>query len=296
VRIGIQLPDGLKKKAFEICEKFGADVILSGESCYGACDLDLSLLADVDVLYHYAHTEVVKFERVVYMPYFVDYDVEKVAERIKVLPEREIALIATVQYCYRLSELKNILESSGFTVELRKGGERVKFPGQVLGCNYSALRDCKASAVVFVGDGSFHAIGASIYSRKKVYAVNPINLDLINVDTSDFIKTRYIQVSRCVGLSKVGILVSTKLGQKRLHLALSLKKLALESGMKALIVYINEITPDKLMNLPFDFYVNTACPRVSYDDYRKFERPIITPQEFEYLLNRREEIGLDEIE
>jgi len=296
VRVGVQLPDGLKKKAFEICENLGSDVILSGESCYGACDLDLSLLADVDILYHYAHTEILKFGRVVYVPYFVDYDIEKVAERIRDIPEKEIALIATVQYCHKLSELKDVLEGSGFTVELKKGSERVKFPGQVLGCNYSALRDCKASAVVFVGDGTFHAIGASIYSSRKVYAVNPINFALINIDTSDFIKTRYLQVSRCVGLSRVGILVSTKPGQKRLNLALSLKKLALENGMKALVVYIGDITPEKLMNLPFDFYVNTGCPRISYDDYRKFGRPIITPQEFEYLLNLRGGIELDEIE
>ncbi len=296
VRIGVQLPEGLKKRAFEICEDLGLDVILSGESCYGACDLDLSLLADVDILYHYAHTEILKFGRVVYIPYFLDYNVEKVVERIKGIPEREIALIATLQYCHKLSELKEVLEDSGFKVELKKGSERVKFPGQVLGCNYSALRDCKASTVVFVGDGTFHAIGASIYSRKRVYAVNPVNFDLINIDTSDFIKTRYLQVSRCVGLSRVGILVSTKPGQKRLNLAFSLKKLALESGMKALIVYIGDITPEKLMNLPFDFYVNTGCPRISYDDYQKFDRPIITPQEFEYLLNLRKEIGLDEIE
>lgn len=296
MRVGVQLPDGLKRKAFEICSELGSDVILSGESCFGACDLDLSLLADVDILYHYAHTEILKFGRVVYVPYFVDYDVERVVETIKIIPERYIGIISTAQYCQKLPEVKELLEASGFVVELRKGSERVKYAGQVLGCNYSALKDCKADAVVFVGDGLFHAVGASFYSRKKVYAVNPLNYELEVVQSEGFLKERYLQISRCKGLEKVGILVSTKPGQKRLKLAEELRKKALEREMKVLIVYINEITPEKLMNLPFEFYVNTACPRISYDDYRRFEKPILTPAEFEYLLGLREGIELDEIE
>ncbi|MEM2727313.1 MAG: diphthamide biosynthesis enzyme Dph2 [Archaeoglobaceae archaeon] len=296
MRIGVQLPNGLKKKAFEICEELGSDVILSGESCYGACDLDMSLLADVDVLYHYAHTRIVKFGRVVYVPYFLDYDVEKVAESIKNIPEKEIALISTAQFCHKLSELKVLLQNSGFKVELKKGSERVECSGQVLGCNYTVLRDSKAKAVVFVGDGLFHAKGAAFYSGKRVYAVNPMSFELIEVDSSDFIRTRYLQISKCVGLTKVGIIVSTKPGQKRLNLAEKLKRNALESGLKALIVYLGDVTPEKLMNLPFDFYVNTACPRITYDDYERFEKPIISPPEFEYLLKLREDIGIDEIE
>ncbi|MEM0330455.1 MAG: diphthamide synthesis protein, partial [Archaeoglobaceae archaeon] len=121
-------------------------------------------------------------------------------------------------------------------------------------------------------------------------------LELFPVDSGEFVKQRYLQLSRCIGLNRVGILVSTKPGQKRLNLAERLKKEALKSGLKALIVYIGDITPEKLINLPFDFYVNTACPRITYDDYRRFERPIISPSEFECLLNLREELSIDEIE
>ncbi|MCS7130707.1 MAG: diphthamide biosynthesis enzyme Dph2 [Archaeoglobaceae archaeon] len=296
MRIGVQLPNGLKKRAIEICEELGSDVILSGESCFGACDLDLSLLTDVDFLYHYAHTRILKFGRVIYVPYFVDYDLEKVADSIKKISERDLALISTAQYCHKLPELKELLQNLGFKVELKKGSERVEYAGQVLGCNYSVLRDSNAKAIVFIGDGLFHAIGASFYTGKKVYAVNPINFELIEVDSSDFLRTRYLQISKCVGLSKVGIIVSTKPGQKRLNLAEELKKMAIKSGLKAIIIYINEITPEKLENLPFDFYVNTACPRISYDDFKRFKKPIITPTEFEYLLKLREDIGIDEIE
>ncbi|MEM0330617.1 MAG: diphthamide synthesis protein, partial [Archaeoglobaceae archaeon] len=177
MRIGLQLPDGLKKKVFEICEQLGSDVILSGESCFGACDIDLNLLADVDVLYHYAHSEILKLDKIIYIPYFVDFNVEKVADVIKRIPERKIALIATVQFCHKLSELKGLLESAGFVIELKKGSERVKYPGQILGCNYTALRSSTADAVVFIGDGLFHAMGASFYTGKRVYAINPFSLE-----------------------------------------------------------------------------------------------------------------------
>ncbi|MEM4472825.1 MAG: diphthamide biosynthesis enzyme Dph2 [Archaeoglobaceae archaeon] len=292
MRIGVQLPDGLKKKAIEICEELG-DVILSGEHCFGACDIDLNLLNEVDVIFHYAHTKLLDLERIVYIPYFIDYDVEKVCEILLNLRERNVALISTVQYCKRLPEIKEKLEKNGFLVELKKG-RRTEFLGQVLGCDYSAIRDSKAEAVIFIGDGIFHAKGAAVYSKKKVYALNPITLEIVEVKVEDFIRERFFQISRCVGLKNLGIIVSSKPGQKRIKLAEDIRKKAKERGLIAIIVYFGDITPEKLENLPFDFYVNTACPRISYDDYKRFSKPIITPQEFEVLIGLKEEIEMDE--
>lgn len=295
MRIGVQLPDGLKRKAIEICEKF-ENVVLSGESCFGACDIDLALLNDVDVLYHYAHTKLLDIEKVVYVPFYIDYDTEKVAEKLKEVKEKSIALISTAQYCHKLPELKERLEKEGFLVELKKGKSRVEMPGQVLGCDYSALKNTKASAVVFVGDGIFHAKGAAIYTGKKVYSINPLSFELKEISAQEFLRERYFLISRCVGLKNLGILVSTKLGQKRLRLAEKIRERALKKGLKAIIIYIGEITPEKLENLPFEFYVNTACPRISYDDYKRFKMPIITPQEFEVLIGEKNELTIDEIE
>ncbi|MCS7118492.1 MAG: diphthamide biosynthesis enzyme Dph2 [Archaeoglobaceae archaeon] len=294
MRIGVQLPDGLKKRAIEICEKLG-DVILSGESCFGACDIDFDLLEDVDILYHYAHTSILKIEKVVYVPYFLDYDVKKICESLKKLKEKRIALISTAQYCHKLPEIKENLEKFGFNVELKKG-KRSEYLGLVVGCDYSVIKDSKAEAIVFIGDGIFHAKGAVIYSGRRVYALNPFNFELIEVKVEDFIRERYIQISRCVGLKNLGILVSTKPGQKRLKIAEEIKRKAKEYGLRAIVVYISEITPEKLENLPFDFYVNTACPRVSYDDYIRFKRPIITPQEFDFLLGLKNYLEIDEIQ
>ncbi|WP_202318688.1 diphthamide biosynthesis enzyme Dph2 [Archaeoglobus neptunius] len=293
-RVGIQLPDGLKRQAFEIAsilENKGFDVIISGETSFGACDVDLKLLEEVDVLLHFAHTQILHIDRVVYVPYFIDYNPKIDIE----IPEKKVALISTAQYVHRLDKVAEWLEMQGYEVEIGEGRGRVKYRGQVLGCNYSVLKNGQADAVLFIGDGLFHAIGAAMYSGKKVYAFNPLTGELRVVSARDFVKKRYFIVSKCVGAEKAGIIVSSKPGQKRIELAKRLKSLGREKGLKVHIIYMNNVIAEELYNLPYEFYVNTACPRIAYDDAGRFEKPIITPQEFEFLIGLRDSIELDEI-
>ncbi len=293
--VGVQLPDGLKRMANEIAkelERRGYEVIVSGDSCFGACDIDERLLEIADTLLHFAHTPIIEDERIVYVPYQIDYD-----PRINIdIAAKRLALIATAQYCHRLAEVKEHLEVMGYEVELRTGSGRVRLPGQVLGCNYSVLRGSGADAVLFIGDGLFHALGAAMYTGKKVYAYDPRSGQLTEVDAEEFERRRYSILSACIGKRLVGIIVSKKPGQRRLQLAMKLKRLAADLGITADIVYIDDVTDEKLVNLPYEFYVNTACPRLTYDDFERFTRPIISPAEFEVLLGIRDEITIDEID
>jgi 2-(3-amino-3-carboxypropyl)histidine synthase len=60
---------------------------------------------------------------------------------------------------------------------------------------------------------------------------------------------------------------------------------------------MDEVSPDELLNLGFGAYVNTACPRLSYDDQERFPAPVLTPAEFEILCGVRdwEEYVVDEM-
>jgi 2-(3-amino-3-carboxypropyl)histidine synthase len=100
-------------------------------------------------------------------------------------------------------------------------------------------------------------------------------------------------MERARGAQTVGIIVSTKSGQQRRALAQRLKKL--HEG--AVIVMMREVSPDELLNLGFDCYVNTACPRLAYDDQVRFPAPILSPQEFEIICGIRNWDGyvIDEI-
>ncbi len=297
-KIGIQLPDGLKYKSEQIAEFFeskGYEVIISGSHCYGACDLDLDLLKEVDVLLHLAHTPIFELENVIYVPYYVDYDVEDF-EDVEI-EEKKIALIASAQYAWKLQEVKKFLEEKGYEVELKRGSNRVKMPGQVLGCNYTVLRNSKAEAVLFVGDGLFHPIGAKIYSGKRVYRFCPLDKEFEEVKVEDFLKKRYLSISKALNAEKGAIIVSRKIGQKRLNLALNLKRKAKDRGKDVEVIYLDDISPQVLENFLYGYYVNTACPRISYDDIELYSVPILTPQEFEIMLGLRdwENYEVDEI-
>ena len=294
--VGVQLPDGLKFKAHEIVERIenaGFDVILSGSSCYGACDIDTALLDEVDVLVHLAHTPIFELEKVIYAPYFVDFDTHIDVE----IPEKRIALIATAQYAWKLGEVKEVLEGKGYEVELKGGSSRIKMPGQVLGCNYTVLKNSEADAVLFIGDGLFHPVGAAIYTGKKVYRFSPLSNEFEEVKSEDFIKKRMLLIAKAMDAERGAIIVSSKMGQKRMNVARRLRENALNAGKKLDIIIMDEITPVKLSNFPYEYYVNTACPRISYDDASLYSMPILTPQEFEILVGLRkwEDYEVDEI-
>jgi len=66
---------------------------------------------------------------------------------------------------------------------------------------------------------------------------------------------------------------------------------------RAVIITLQEVSPDALLNLGFSCYVNTACPRIAYDDQVRFPVPVITPEEFEIVCGLRtwDDYAVDEI-
>ena len=60
--VGLQVPEGFKQKAIkvseEIEERTGSRVVISANSCFGACDIDTPLLESVDILFQFGHAEI----------------------------------------------------------------------------------------------------------------------------------------------------------------------------------------------------------------------------------------------
>ncbi len=294
-KLGIQIPDGLKYWVFEIVreiEKEGFEVIVSGKHSYGSCDIDTELIKEVDLLLHFVHPPVMDVEGVVYVPYFVDYKAKDVARALESfnLPDN-VSLIATAQYAHRLEEVREELGKLGVEAKIKKGSSRVKLKGQVLGCNFTAV-DRKSKAIVFVGDGTFHPRGASVYSGKDVYAVSPLE-GKVRVfgerDRLKFLKERYTLVAKAKECERFCIAVSSKPGQKRMNLAFKAESLL---RGKSITIYMDEVS---LENFPCDCIVNTACPRIAYDDWRRFKKPVLTVSELEILAGIREDYEMDEI-
>ena len=112
------------------------------------------------------------------------------------------------------------------------------------------------------------------------------------------LRIRFARITKARDAKKWGIIVSSKEGQYRLELANQIKKLLKDHGMEGFIIMVDNVNPDVL--LPYfdlDAFVVTACPRIAIDDSQMYKKPLITPQELEIVLDKREweNYQLDEI-
>ncbi|MDD1708641.1 MAG: diphthamide biosynthesis enzyme Dph2 [Methanoregulaceae archaeon] len=294
--VALQFPAGLKRKAAEIADALsgqGFAVIISGDPCYGACDLSLELLAYADVLVHFGHTPLIAHPDVLHVPWRVDFNPSVVRAALPLLHEKAIGVITTAQHTHMLPGIVDVLRSEGFEPVFLNAGGRTPEPGQVLGCSFEAARIPGISEVLFVGTGVFHPLGVQLATGAHVVALDPLTGKASEVDAGKFLRKRHALIEKARSARHIGIIVSTKPGQNRFTLARYLLSLC----DRAYLVFMNEVSPDELLNLGFEAYVNTACPRLAYDDQIRFPVPVLTPGEFEILCGTRrwEEYRADEI-
>ncbi|RLG27381.1 diphthamide biosynthesis enzyme Dph2 [Methanosarcinales archaeon] len=302
--VGLQFPEGLMRYAIDISrlvgDLSGAEVFISGDSCFGACDMDLRLLEFVDVLFHFAHTPMGSVDpKVVFV---------EVSSKLSVVPVvksavslfsgsvSRVGVVTTVQHLHTLGEVCWVLESSGLDPVVGVGDGCIAHPGQVIGCNFStAAAEC--DEYLFVGSGRFHPIGVAIARRRRVVAADPYTGRAFVVDPEPIIRKRCGVVARALDTESFGIIVSSKPGQERLGLARELLGLVEEHGKRGVIMVMDVVKPDQFLGLGLDALVSTACPRIAVDDGESFGVPILTPVELEIVLGLREweDFRLDEI-
>ena len=297
-KAALQFPEGLKRFAPElvsVLRKEGITSIISGDPCWGACDLSLDAASDADILVHIGHTPVTDEKNVIYIPYRKDIDCAVLEKAAAVLKKYEsVSLTTTIQHSHQTEELAEKLRSLGVNAVVGAGSKRTPEPGQVLGCTYASAKNADCAANLFVGTGVFHAIGVSLATKKPTYALDPYGCgDLQEVSADPLLRKRFVQIEKAKKAKSFGILLSSKPGQQRKELA---ERLASLHG-NAAVILIKEISEMQLRNLGFDAYVNTACPRLALDDQSRFPCPLLSPAEFEIVLGLRawEDYEIDEI-
>lgn len=305
-RVLIQTPEGLKREAqalADFLEENGIEAIISGDINYGACDpadTEAKRLG-CDALIHLGHSYMTLHLEVptIFVPAFAKVDVVPALEgniaEIKKLGKR-LALVTTAQHIHQLDRAKAFLEENGFEVLVGRGDSRVSWPGQVLGCNFSAAKT-DADGVLFIGAGYFHPIGVAMAVKKPTLAVNPYSGDAIWMDkeAERLIRKRWAQIAKAMDAKRFGVITSTKKGQLRLAEAKRIVELLRERGKYARLIAMNHISYPALEGFDFDAYVVVACPRVPIDDYENWRKPVLTPREVEILLGLREDYEFDEI-
>ncbi|MDG6222702.1 MAG: diphthamide biosynthesis enzyme Dph2 [Candidatus Bathyarchaeota archaeon] len=293
----LQLPEGLKPEAprlAKIVQDFGVLPIVSSDPCYGACDLAVSEaeLLGADLIIHYGHTSMIQNSKIptVYFEAPIKIGISEVIAKALSLLKcwNKIGLITTVQHIHQLDEVKNQLEAAEKTVFVGNAGH-LKYPGQVLGCDFSnALAVLEnVEAYVYVGGGRFHAIGVALTTGKPTIIADPYEQIAypIQDQTRRIVMQRWANISEAKTAKHFGILVSLKPGQMKFKNAQTIKEKLEKNGFSTTLFALKEISPPALMQFPtIDAFVNTACPRLALDDAPNFDKPILSINETRVLL------------
>lgn len=305
--VGLQFPEGLKMYATyvarQIEEETGANVIISGDPCYGACDVsDAAMDNLVDLLVHFGHTPLpLEYEvPVLFLEAEFQLNVTPaVSKALDLLKDyKRIGLVTTAQHLHLIDEITDLLRENGKEVVMEKGRGTQK--AQVLGCNFSSIENLSVDAFLFLGSGNFHPLGIKLSTSKPVIIADPYHNEARNIDkfADRMMRIRFAKITKAREAERFGIIVSSKKGQNRMELARSLKDIIEAEGKQAFIIFMNQVTPDLLVPYrELDAYVITACPRIAIDDANIYDKPLLTPEELLIVRDKKkwDDYVMDEI-
>lgn len=296
-KVILQIPSGMRRNASEISDRissrYGFDVILSGDSCYGACDVPSIPTGVADAVVQVGHSVMPSISYglpVLFLQARISIPLELYLEQIVQVTVPPLGLIATSQHLHQINPLREELKKRGIETLVGSGSDRVAAPGHILGCDYSAALSIAptVSSFLLLGGGRFHAIGAKLATGKPVFIIDP-ELDGIHeleIDEESLLRRRHAVIQMLIEADSIGVIVSTKIGQMRMRLAEKMVDQIIESGRRGQILLMDEVAPDRLREFGFRAYVSTACPRIALDDSVRYDDVIGTPVELQISMGK----------
>jgi len=93
--------------------------MISGQPCYGACDLDTYMMRRTDVFVHFGHSPMKESDKIIYVPLFSNVDVFPIMEQAReeelASPDEDpdVGLVTTAQHMMnKFDEMKAWLEGA----------------------------------------------------------------------------------------------------------------------------------------------------------------------------------------
>jgi len=298
-KIFLQIPEGLKINAESIIEQLeerGFEVFTSMDPCYGACDIKQNEANTMgcDTILHLGHSSFIEKTKnpIVYAPLHYelgnefDKTVKNLITYLNLHKIKKVGLTTTVQFLEYLKILQQELKENKIEAIIGKGKRTLD--GQILGCNYTSA-NVKANTIIYLGDGLFHPLGIHYATKKRVLLANPFDSKIkeLTDKKNDFLKKRILLIERAKEATNFAILVSTKEGQNKINEAKKIKKELEKAGKGAKIYTMDYITNDTMLGVNAEAFINTACPRISIDDFMQYKHPIINKTEIPYLLGKK---------
>ncbi len=311
-KILLTAPDGLKKlydciREYFMSKELFIELYFSSNPSYGSCYISMGELELIkpDMIIHIGHNEYPLIStsigiRILYIPAFYKRtpqlgELEKIFEVVLKRDFKRIGLIASIQHVKILNMIREFLESRGIRTYIGKPAYNQMFPGQILGCEYSALISIidKIDAILIVSGGHFHALGAYLVSRKPIIIYDPYSgkvTDFTKDAVKIYAKRLYlVEHVRNSNYRRVGLIIGASPGQYREKLVRYLYRLSKEKRYEPYLIVSDYVNEDRLVSIDnafnLDFYVVTSCPRVPIDDITSFYKPVLTPGEYLMVLN-----------
>ena len=303
MRILLQFPEGLKQEALSHAkklEKEGHEIFISASPTFGACDLALDEARNlkVDKLIHFGHAEFHHVDfNVEYISYQQDADLSILPKSLPYLSKfKTIGIVTTIQHIHQLDAMKKFYEENGKTVLIGKPYGFAKKGGQILGCDIGSAASINkdVDALVYIGGGMFHPLGALLMTTKPFLRVDPFHgvVEFIDEHREVYRKRSRGKIMASLDAKNFGILVTTKNGQHNLSMANILKSKIEKQGLSAGILVANTFDFESLVNMrEFDAFVNTACPRIAIDDTDRIRKPLLSANELNEVLNMKKELA-----
>ena len=304
-KVLLQMPEGLLNQPLQrvltALHNLNVTVFLESEPSYGVCDLaiDSAKQLDVDALIHYGHSSfgfeqtvqsARRFIDVVLIPARIrnfQVDLVNLIDEIQKLEWKQVGLTATIQHLEHLPVLKRTLESNQIGATISQDD------GQILGCHIGKskvnFRRANIDGVISLHPGNFHVRSMLFKTSWPILQIDPItgHKSLHSVAERDrIIKKRLALIEKARKATTWGILGSLRLGQWQPRSHTRVKKI-LNKDFRFIELVGKKISSEYLANFTWvDAWVNTACPRVALDDSIRFNRPMITFQEFLYIFSQ----------
>jgi len=308
-RILIQVPEGMLdyslkqvlKEINNINKEF--QVFVAGDPSYGVCDLatNVAKMLDCTLLIHFGHTTF-GFEKIIQaslknsgihlllIPAFVKINISSflpnLLNKLAELNWKQVILVSTAQHLNIIALIESFLISHGIEVQNRV--ER-----QILGChvlNARKIKDKSVDGVISLNAGTFHTNGIILTLNTPIIQLDPYNGDLQYYSSEirkQIIHKRYAEIHQSRSAKTWGIISSSKLGQFNLTKIKKIKEIIAENSMDSLTIIAEKIEFSTLSNITWvDAWVNTACPRLVFDDQNRVEKPMVSYKEFLYLYNQ----------
>lgn len=195
-------------------------------------------------------------------------------ELIILLPKK-IAIFMSVQFLDSLKNIEKQLKSENITI-IKIKPKHCQYNCQLLGCSIDNF-DMDIDAFLYIGDGFFHPKALVLKNDKPVFSYNPFSEKFEKLTSNDVEHLRKKTKGALLKFhtsKNIGVLITVKPGQNKLKEAELLKKKFPDKTFYFLVC--DTIDFNSLEDFNFvECFVNTACPRIAFDDSIKISKPII---------------------